>query len=677
MALYFKHKILFRVGTKRALASFMLLWISLSPLYGFQLKGDSTRQLKEVEITSLQVPDVFTISPSQGINRRDFIRYNAYNVADAVRNFSGVNIRDYGGLGGMKTISVRSLGANHTALQYDGIPVSDAQNGQLDLGKLDLANVQDITLINGQPGEICLPASAFSAASLLIVNTLTTRVDSLKPHRVDIHFHTGSFGLLNPSIHGQHRINNRWSVLFTSNFQKAHGRYRYTVDGDGSDSASVRSNAGVITWRNDLTLLWSKTEKNQFYIRSNYYYSDRGLPGAVVFYNQNNRQHLWNRELFIQSSYKRQWSRLQLQMRAKFSNDKVRYLDPDFLNSIGRLDQQYHQQTLYGSATLSYKVFPFLEVAYASDLTFANLNTNMAGFSYPERYTYLNALSYRLKLKRLELQSTLLHTTIHENVVSGVSPSNRNVWTPTIMASFQPFQSPNFVLRAFYKDIFRNPTFNDLYYTRLGNRSLKPEFATQYNVGLTFGKQINQTIDFLTLTTDFYYNQVKDKIIALPNKDLFTWSMLNLGKADIRGMDLGVKTSVKVFNNARSKWAVNYTYQQALDITDKKSSVYLDQIPYTPNHSLNFNSGLEFDRWAVFINQTYSSKRYYLPENAPEYQMSGFYISDLSGMYHFKLSSAKMSTAVEVANIFNYRYDLIKSYPMPGRSVRLSIQISI
>ena len=49
------------------------------------------------------------------------------DMADALRRFAGVNLRDYGGAGAMKTLSVRGLGAAHTAVSYDGMPVSEAQ----------------------------------------------------------------------------------------------------------------------------------------------------------------------------------------------------------------------------------------------------------------------------------------------------------------------------------------------------------------------------------------------------------------------------------------------------------------------------------------------------------------------------------------------------------------------
>ena len=79
---------------------------------------------------------------------------------------------------------------------------------------------------------------------------------------------------------------------------------------------------------------------------------------------------------------------------------------------------------------------------------------------------------------------------------------------------------------------YRAPTFNDLYYLRVGNTNLRPERADQYNLGLTwngtFGKE---GAGWLSATLDGYYNSVEDKIVARPT--LFIWKMMNIGKVQI------------------------------------------------------------------------------------------------------------------------------------------------
>src|SRR6187402_1611105 len=102
------------IGQKPVHTALLLLFLSPSTIALAQ--SDTTKKLKEVKVTSSTVPVIQSIVPSQQITANDFSRYSAFNVADAVRNFSGVLIKDYGGIGGLKTISVRGLGANHTSV---------------------------------------------------------------------------------------------------------------------------------------------------------------------------------------------------------------------------------------------------------------------------------------------------------------------------------------------------------------------------------------------------------------------------------------------------------------------------------------------------------------------------------------------------------------------------------
>lgn len=72
------------------------------------------------------------------------------NISEAVRRFAGVQVRDYGGVGGLKTVNVRSLGSEHTGVFIDGIQVDNAQNMQVDLGRFSTDNLRSVSLFNGQ-----------------------------------------------------------------------------------------------------------------------------------------------------------------------------------------------------------------------------------------------------------------------------------------------------------------------------------------------------------------------------------------------------------------------------------------------------------------------------------------------------------------------------------------------
>ena len=86
------------------------------------------------------------VIPSQKLSGKELQNLNSHTVADALRYFSGVQLKDYGGVGGIKTVNIRSMGTNHMGVFYDGIELSNAQNGQVDLGMYSLDNIEEISL---------------------------------------------------------------------------------------------------------------------------------------------------------------------------------------------------------------------------------------------------------------------------------------------------------------------------------------------------------------------------------------------------------------------------------------------------------------------------------------------------------------------------------------------------
>lgn len=100
-------------------------------------KLDSIQNIREVVIVgSPVIPKYREVIPAQVLKDADLQRLNSLSVADAIRYFAGVQLKDYGGVGGLKTVNIRSMGTNHMAVFYDGIQLGNAQNGQVDLGHL-------------------------------------------------------------------------------------------------------------------------------------------------------------------------------------------------------------------------------------------------------------------------------------------------------------------------------------------------------------------------------------------------------------------------------------------------------------------------------------------------------------------------------------------------------------
>lgn len=660
-------------------AYYLTAFALLCPCFLHAQTTDTAKKLKQVDVAASRAHTISTVLPAQQITSSDFKRYSAFNVADAIRDFSGVIIKDYGGIGGIKTISVRSLGADNTAVLYNGIQLNDAQNGEIDLSKFNLNNIQQVVLYNAQPPDICQTARAYASASVLAITTVQPHLPANKPEKIVLGIKGGSFGLVNPYLQWQQRINSRWSFVINGSDEEANGRYKYKVNGDASDTLAVRKNGDVHARQADGELYWIKSDSDKFNLQFNYYNSGRGLPGPVVFYAAPTIQRLYNNDFFIQSAYLHiAKSSLQLLLNAKVYQSQVQYTDTGAVyNSNNAINEHYKQREVYLSAAAAYSLLPNWKVSYSTDADLSNLQSDVYKYDFPTRLSLFNVLATDYQAGRWRFQGNILNTYIHDDVKTGTAAASRSAFSPALIATFKPFADSVLLLRAYYKNAFRNPTFSEQYYYAIVPRPLKPEYTDQYNIGLTFTKDISGLLDYISLSADAYYNHVKNKIIYIPTRDPNTPSATNLGTVEVKGLDVVLKSQFTPFYQWKGTLSANYTYQQALDITNPTDLFYLEQIPYTPKNTLALNAGLAHNQFGIYYNQVISSHRYQNSNNVPEYYLPGYSVSDASFVYNFRLKAKPVQASIEVNNLFNKQYSIINSYPMPGRSFRFTLQITI
>lgn len=123
-------------------------------------------------MTARRSPNKVTSAvPVQTMSQQDISRLGIQNMADAVRRFAGANVKDYGGIGGLKTVSIRNMGAAHTAVSYDGVAVSNCQAGQIDIGRFSLDNVSMLSLAIGQSEDLLQSARLYASAGVLGIET--------------------------------------------------------------------------------------------------------------------------------------------------------------------------------------------------------------------------------------------------------------------------------------------------------------------------------------------------------------------------------------------------------------------------------------------------------------------------------------------------------------------------
>lgn len=628
--------------------------------------------------TAVSQPVVTQSAPVQAIGKDKFEILGLADLHEAVRTFSGVNITDYGGVGGIKTVSVRSLGAHHTAVSYDGVIVSNAQGGQVDIGSFSLDNVDEVSLTIGQSDEIFQSARGFESSGVLHIRSSAPRFFDHDVN-VGVQMKVGSFGLYNPTANVAIKLSDRWSMRAQGEWIKTAGDYPFTLVNGELVTEEIRNNSDVESISSELNIYGQVGKKTgKVYLKAYYFDSERGLPGGVIYYNDKADERLWDKSYFVQSGYSNDLSeKWSIQASAKYNYAWNKYYDADNKYQYGYVEYQYTQEEYYASGSVRFKPTERLSFTYAQDIFENKLVTTLDDCPDPFRLSVLSAVAGQYKSDRLTVTGSLLSVYNHEwalNDTYDIAPDRQHL-SPSVSASYKLFSDRDFRVRASFKDAYRVPTFNDLYYSSMGNTDLVPEKAIQYNIGATYGGQpLPNLLDYVTLSVDCYYNKVTDKIVAIPS--MFIWKMMNLGEVEIKGVDINLSTYFTVANSVKFNISGNYTFQHAIDVTDSTDKNYRDQIPYTARHSGNALATCSLEWFDVGYTATVVGSRYSLPQNISANLIEGYIDQNVNISRKFYFKDFSMKVMAEVRNVCDVNYDVIKYYPMPGRQYRLSVKFN-
>ena len=640
-----------------------------------------TGRIDEVVVTAerSRKTNIFETIPVQSLSGNDIRQLGLQNIADAVKRMAGTNVKDYGGIGGMKTVSVRNLGAQHTAVSYDGITVSNTQAGQIDIGRFSLDNVGMLSMAIGQGSDIMQTARHYASAALLAIETERPVLDK-GDSRLRLALKGGSWGQLNPSVRWWCQAGENTMTTLDADYMRADGRYPFVLRNGKEKSNEKRNNSDIEQWHGEANVLHKFGDGGSLDTKAYFYHSQRGVPGSVVLYNDNSKERLWDENFFLQTAYKRHIARQwKLAIRAKYIHSWNKYEDTNAKYANGKKTEVNRQDEYYTSATLGWKPTSWLEMALAEDVAVNKLRTTVNGSPNPLRTTSLTALVSKAKYGRMTIEGNIVMTYATESLTESEKyaikkPEDRKKLSPSLSFSYRLLPDEALYVRAMTKSTFRLPTFNDLYYLQIGNTSLRPENAHEYGAGMTWNSRPIGPLRYVALTIDAYYNDVTDKIVAFPST--YIWKMVNFGKAEIKGIDATMGTEVDIAKGYSIVANGSLTWQEAKDKTEGNAT-YGSQLPYTPKVS----GGLSVMLLTPWVNVGYSAtgqgKRYSMAQNTREYQLDGYMEHSLSLSRDFLLGDNMLRLQLTVNNITDKQYEIIKYYPMPGRSVTASATLDI
>lgn len=647
----------------------LFIGISICSFVSLCVRGQGeTKELDSVAVvgTTLQSSGIQTLS-KQRIDRR-----LATDVGQLMLLFPGVQLRSYGGLGGLKTVSFRSLGAAHTSVVMDYFALSQTQSGQTDLGQLPVDFIQQLAVVSQASTSLDYPIQAKLAGQIIAIQTkhISNNKDSLS---LIVGVQYGSFNQKDGHFYVGQQFK-KWRYGISAKLRQFDGNYPFSYRNGSTTVQETRLNSDLIDGYGTASLSFQLTKKQVLYLSYSGAQFDKGLPGAVVFYNTASAQRLNGVNQIITARHSVDGQRLKIATTIDYQENTLTYVDSNYLNTAGFLRSDFRAKQLGSQTQVRYAISPStISVLLGTGIRYEELITN--DFSIlPRRITVDGIAATELAIFGT---TSIQFGFQHIEDIRPIHSKTANYFLPAV--DWFKKIGKRISLGFNYRYTVRQPSFNELYYGQIGNEDLRPEKAHIFSLRLSYSTRINKL--YTNTKIQPFYVYATDKILAVPTKNLFIWSIQNIGISQALGTEFTESLAVR-FKRSTLSLNLNYTFQITQDISNSNNATYGHQLSYSPLHSGTAELSFEYEKWGISTLMSYQGERYALVENISANLLEDFILLDASVFYKQSLSVLKkqkhqLTVRFAVNNITNNFVNYIRYFVMPGRNFTLKLSYEL
>lgn len=592
----------------------------------------------------------FNYISSQLIDSKIIESINPIQVSDALQYAAGVNIRDYGGLSSIKTVSLRGLPSNQTLILMDGLRVTNSQTGLADISKLFISSVDRIEVAKGGAS-----AQYGSNAMAGVVNMIS------KTELFDEYRFTATYDSFTNRILEADFTQNIDSVPFTLKLRKtdSEGTYGFQID----DQEYERQNSQVDNIDLYLGTIfgWGNfTLKPRVILRS----SQRGNPEPIIagvqrpsnaFLKEADMTAIVSADNYINDSTVFKIGTVYNYSDLQFKNAQAiefgaSGLDNDFYNNALQIRTEY--ATRYKNLNYGFVADGNINTLTGDMLqdVSEDIGRNDIGVS--------GNMSYIKKSVVIEYS---FYSSFRVDYSSDFAPN----YSPMVGASAHVMEA-NLITKASISTGYRLPSFNEMYYLNYGNQDLQPERSITYNLGFDF-----EPPKFGHFGLNLFYTNTEDQIAAVPTGPI-TWQSQNIEKVNSQGVEFfSILTPIDGLNIV-----YNYIYQQPIieSGVDETEKVLL---PYTPEEIISALATYDFSDVQVGISVQHKSYIFTTIDNDMGLIIDDYTLLDVFASYKLELLSGSLLVRLDVKNLLDEQYQIFLNYPMPGRNIRGTLSYAL
>ena len=581
-----------------------------------QQKTDS---LREVVVTSTRIDLPFDENSRtiQIVTASDIQKLGVTNVADALQQVAGIDVRRQGVNGMQADLYIRGGSFDQTLLLIDGIKVDDPQTGHHTLNlALPIEVIERIEIIKGPAARI-FGQNAFSGA----VNIVTKNAPS---NALVTKFQAGSYDQFLAEATGSINLDNSSHIVhFSKNFSNG---YRENTDFD-NQNIFVKSQFN----KNKLPINLIASHSDRKFGANGFY----GIPTATQQYEETQAS-------LVGFSTVIKKGNLTWKPRVYWRRNQDEYL---YIRN---------NPSAYRNLHMTNKVAAELNGSYTS-----NIGITGFGVEFSKYYIGSNRLGdNQREIATLFLEHRFQFLDDKLDVTPGIAASYFSDFDNKLFPGIDVGYKINQDLRV-YGNIgytYRVPTYTDLYYIgpqATGNANLQPEDALAQELGIRWN---TNRIGLSLVGFNRDSNDLIDYVRINPTDVAF--SPQNIQDVNTKGFETQLDYKFKV-NNLSQKINLGYTF-----IEDEIKKTAAVESRYSIN-SLKYQLVGSYQmQW--FKNFSNSIAYRYLERTSGV----SYTVVDLSAAY--KLNDMELS--IYANNIFNTEYSETSLIPMPKGNMMFGLK---
>ncbi len=562
-------------------------------------------------------------------NMGDFSKSKGMGTVDhsrMLKRIPGLSIKSYGGPAGISTLSLDGGPSSHTRVTVNGIDITSAQNGEADLSQLPLPYIQHMEYV---------PYDISGSGSGGIDGMVQLESGDL-PSQINLS--SGSFGHQAYDIYLNHNYGGLWGSVHIGQ-RHEEGNYPVSWNEDSYTRTNNSLDQDFVAFK--LRKLFTST----LYWQASFLQSDQSRGVAGLVWSPDTLSNRWDQLQLLGSTlgWLRPTSNTHLHLALRRSREK-------YENPLLRINSDHFVQSK--------------QIKLQNEW---NWNKHIT-------------LNSEMSLHEDEIQSSDANTHMRNTLIAVVTPSLRVLDFITLVPSIKLHTSPDLYERilqdyqaqldlnlgpleqiaASHGEVYKYPSFNDLFWEPGGNIGLEAEET-----------------DVTTIQADFDLNNAGQLLIQWQKKEsnnLIQWMPVHS-----YWQPNNVQSATR--ESRKAIWQVEFP---SLSL---KSHAHLSLI-YTRDHtrdtrlryapSRTTNAGITWSPHVYEFNLTYNyiSDRismYSYPENIT---IDASELWSVSAARSWLTHHGNLTTVISVENLTDLEHETIRGYPEPGRSFRLSLNYS-